>query len=115
MTELGGSQIAAVWSEKGQVELYNLHQALVAVSDSEMMAAFLREEQAKIKPIFSFAGHMTEGFAMDWSPKKPGTRNRECRGYRMSLALPRKREALKAVELQFKILCVIGFRYSSNW
>ncbi|XP_060111410.1 glutamate-rich WD repeat-containing protein 1 [Heteronotia binoei] len=73
VTEFGGSQIAAVWSEKGQVELYNLQDALVAVSDSQMMAYFLREQQAKIKPIFSFAGHMTEGFAMDWSPKKPGT------------------------------------------
>ncbi|XP_015269876.1 PREDICTED: glutamate-rich WD repeat-containing protein 1 [Gekko japonicus] len=73
VTEFGGSQIAAVWSEKGQVELYNLRQALVAVSDPQVMAAFLREEQAKIKPIFSFAGHMVEGFAMDWSPKKPGT------------------------------------------
>ncbi|KAL8176727.1 UNVERIFIED_CONTAM: Glutamate-rich WD repeat-containing protein 1 [Gekko kuhli] len=73
VTEFGGSQIAAVWSEKGQVELYNLREALVAVSDPQAMAAFLREEQAKIKPIFSFAGHMTEGFAMGWSPKKPGT------------------------------------------
>ncbi|XP_054849465.1 glutamate-rich WD repeat-containing protein 1 [Eublepharis macularius] len=73
VTEFGGSQIAAVWSEKGQVNLYDLRSAIVAVSDPQAMAAFLREEQAKIKPIFSFAGHMTEGFAMDWSPKKPGT------------------------------------------
>lgn len=72
MTELGGSQIAAVWSEKGQVDIYDLQRPLVALSDSQAMAAFLREEQAKIKPVFSFAGHMTEGFAMDWSPKKPG-------------------------------------------
>ncbi|XP_053118844.1 glutamate-rich WD repeat-containing protein 1 [Hemicordylus capensis] len=73
VTELGGSQMAAVWSEKGQVDIYDLQRPLVAVSDSQAMAAFLREEQAKIKPIFSFTGHMTEGFAMDWSPKKPGT------------------------------------------
>uniref|UniRef100_A0A8D0DK53 Glutamate-rich WD repeat-containing protein 1 n=1 Tax=Salvator merianae TaxID=96440 RepID=A0A8D0DK53_SALMN len=73
VTELGESQIAAVWSEKGQVNIYDLRKPLVAVSDSQAMAAFLREEQAKIKPIFSFAGHMIEGFALDWSPKKPGT------------------------------------------
>uniref|UniRef100_K7FWY7 Uncharacterized protein n=1 Tax=Pelodiscus sinensis TaxID=13735 RepID=K7FWY7_PELSI len=60
VTQLGGTQVAAVWSEKGQVE--------IAISDPEAMATFLREEQAKIKPLFSFAGHMTEGFAMDWSP-----------------------------------------------
>ncbi|KAF7238840.1 Glutamate-rich WD repeat-containing protein 1 [Varanus komodoensis] len=73
VTELGESQIAAVWSEKGQVDIYDLRQPLVAVSDAQAMAAFLREQQAKIKPVFSFTGHMTEGFAMDWSPKKPGT------------------------------------------
>ncbi|XP_061444080.1 glutamate-rich WD repeat-containing protein 1 [Rhineura floridana] len=73
VTDLGESQIAAVWSEKGRVDIYDLQRPLVALSDSQAMAAFLREEQAKIKPIFSFTGHMTEGFAMDWSPKKPGT------------------------------------------
>nr|XP_060636372.1 glutamate-rich WD repeat-containing protein 1 [Anolis sagrei ordinatus] len=73
VTELGGTPIAAVWSEKGQVNLYDLQQPLAAVFNSQTMAVFLREEQAKIKPIFSFAGHMTEGFAMDWSTKKPGT------------------------------------------
>ncbi|XP_066484279.1 glutamate-rich WD repeat-containing protein 1 [Tiliqua scincoides] len=73
VTELGGSQMAAAWSEKGQVDIYDLRRPLVAVSDSQAMATFLREEQATIKPIFSFTGHMTEGFAMDWSPKKPGT------------------------------------------
>ncbi|XP_075771649.1 glutamate-rich WD repeat-containing protein 1 [Pelodiscus sinensis] len=68
VTQLGGTQVAAVWSEKGQVEIYDLQRPLVAISDPEAMATFLREEQAKIKPLFSFAGHMTEGFAMDWSP-----------------------------------------------
>ncbi|KAL7977442.1 hypothetical protein Chor_009391 [Crotalus horridus] len=73
VTELGETQIAAAWSEKGQVDIYDLQHLLVAVSDPQAMAVFLREEQAKIKPIFSFTGHMSEGFAMDWSPKKPGT------------------------------------------
>ncbi|XP_039191007.1 glutamate-rich WD repeat-containing protein 1 [Crotalus tigris] len=73
VTELGKTQIAAAWSEKGQVDIYDLQHLLVAVSDPQAMAVFLQEEQAKIKPIFSFTGHMSEGFAMDWSPKKPGT------------------------------------------
>ncbi|CAM2110180.1 unnamed protein product [Caretta caretta] len=72
VTQLGGTQVAAVWSEKGQVEIYDLQRPLVAISDPQAMATFLREEQAKIKPLFSFAGHMTEGFAMDWSPMVPG-------------------------------------------
>ncbi|XP_074872122.1 glutamate-rich WD repeat-containing protein 1 [Carettochelys insculpta] len=72
VTQLGGTQVAAVWSEKGQVEIYDLQRPLVAILDPQAMATFLREEQAKIKPLFSFAGHMTEGFAMDWSPLMPG-------------------------------------------
>uniref|UniRef100_A0A8C3HC20 Glutamate-rich WD repeat-containing protein 1 n=1 Tax=Chrysemys picta bellii TaxID=8478 RepID=A0A8C3HC20_CHRPI len=72
VTQLGGTQVAAIWSEKGQVEIYDLQCPLVAISDPQAMATFLREEQAKIKPLFSFAGHMTEGFAMDWSPMVPG-------------------------------------------
>uniref|UniRef100_A0A8C3SDU2 Glutamate-rich WD repeat-containing protein 1 n=1 Tax=Chelydra serpentina TaxID=8475 RepID=A0A8C3SDU2_CHESE len=72
VTQLGGTQVAAVWSEKAQVEIYDLQRPLAAISDPQAMATFLREEQAKIKPLFSFAGHMTEGFAMDWSPMVPG-------------------------------------------
>ncbi|XP_018425798.1 PREDICTED: glutamate-rich WD repeat-containing protein 1 [Nanorana parkeri] len=64
--------VAAVWSEKGQVEIYDLQKQLAAVSDSQTLATFLKEEQAKIKPMFSFSGHMTEGFAMDWSLKTAG-------------------------------------------
>ncbi|KAM9298865.1 glutamate-rich WD repeat-containing protein 1 [Gastrophryne carolinensis] len=65
--------VAAVWSEKGQVEIYDLRKQLAAVTDSQTLSAFLKEEQAKIKPVFSFSGHMTEGFAMDWSPKTAGS------------------------------------------
>lgn len=72
MTSLGSAHIAAVWSEKGQVEIYDLKCPLAALSDPQTMVTFLREEQAKIKPLFSFAGHMTEGFALDWSPKVAG-------------------------------------------
>ncbi|XP_069462732.1 glutamate-rich WD repeat-containing protein 1 [Ambystoma mexicanum] len=72
VASLGGTQVAAVWSEKGQVEIYDLQKQLRAVSDSQALNTFLREEQAKVKPVFSFAGHMTEGFAVDWSPKVEG-------------------------------------------
>ncbi|XP_006277708.1 glutamate-rich WD repeat-containing protein 1 [Alligator mississippiensis] len=72
VTSLGSAHIAAVWSEKGQVEIYDLKCPLAALSDPQTMVTFLREEQAKIKPLFSFAGHMTEGFALDWSPKVAG-------------------------------------------
>ncbi|XP_064416847.1 glutamate-rich WD repeat-containing protein 1 [Latimeria chalumnae] len=72
VTQLGETQVAAVWSEKGQVEVYDLREQRAAVSDPQSLAIFLQEGQAKVQPLFTFAGHMTEGFAMDWSPKVPG-------------------------------------------
>ncbi|XP_073458858.1 glutamate-rich WD repeat-containing protein 1 [Aquarana catesbeiana] len=72
VTTLMDTPVAAVWSEKGQVEIYDLQKQLAAVSDPQNLATFLKEEQAKIKPVYSFSGHMTEGFAMDWSLKTAG-------------------------------------------
>uniref|UniRef100_UPI00398E93E4 glutamate-rich WD repeat-containing protein 1-like n=1 Tax=Pristiophorus japonicus TaxID=55135 RepID=UPI00398E93E4 len=70
--DLSGTQIAAVWSEKGQVELWDLGQQLRAVSEPLAMSSFLRDHQSKLQPIFAFGGHMTEGFAVDWSPLVAG-------------------------------------------
>ncbi|MEE6483077.1 hypothetical protein FKM82_013424 [Ascaphus truei] len=72
VSTLGDTPVAALWSEKGQVEIYDLQKQLAAVTDSQTLAAFLKEEQSKVKPVFTFSGHMTEGFAMDWSPKLAG-------------------------------------------
>ncbi|XP_075047760.1 glutamate-rich WD repeat-containing protein 1 [Mixophyes fleayi] len=72
VSTLLNTPVAAVWSERGLVEIYDLQKQLAAVSDTQALAAYLKEEQAKIKPVFSFSGHMTEGFSMDWSPKTAG-------------------------------------------
>ncbi|EDM07291.1 rCG54268, isoform CRA_a [Rattus norvegicus] len=69
---LGEEPVAGVWSEKGQVEVFALRRLLQVVDDPQALAIFLRDEQARVKPIFSFAGHMGEGFALDWSPRVPG-------------------------------------------
>lgn len=69
---LGEEPVAGVWSEKGQVEVFALRRLLQVVDDPQALAAFLREEQTRVKPIFAFAGHMGEGFALDWSPRVPG-------------------------------------------
>ncbi|XP_074163482.1 glutamate-rich WD repeat-containing protein 1 [Sminthopsis crassicaudata] len=69
---LGETPVAGVWSEKGQVEVFSLRRPLEAVDDPHVLAAFLREEQAHTRPLFAFAGHMAEGFALDWSPRVPG-------------------------------------------
>lgn len=69
---LGEEPVAGVWSEKGQVEVFALRRLLQAVDDPQALATFLRDEQARVKPIFAFAGHMGEGFALDWSPRVSG-------------------------------------------
>ncbi|XP_008284053.1 glutamate-rich WD repeat-containing protein 1 [Stegastes partitus] len=71
VTQCGERSLAAVWSEKGQVEVFDLRVQLEAVHSSAAMAAFV-SEQKEATPLFSFSGHMTEGFAIDWSPKVPG-------------------------------------------
>lgn len=69
---LGEEPVAGIWSEKGQVEVFALRRLLQVVDDPQALATFLRDEQARVKPIFTFAGHMGEGFALDWSPRVSG-------------------------------------------
>lgn len=71
VTQRGEQSLAAVWSEKGQVEIFDLRPQLDAVHNSAAMAAFMRQ-QKEATPLFSFSGHMGEGFAIDWSPTVPG-------------------------------------------
>lgn len=71
VTRRGEQSLAAVWSEKGQVEIFDLQPQLEAVHSSAAMAAFVKQ-QKEATALFSFSGHMTEGFAIDWSPTVPG-------------------------------------------
>lgn len=70
-TQCGQQSLAAVWSEKGQVEIFDLQPQLNAVHSPAAMAAFI-SKQKEATSLFSFSGHMTEGFALDWSPTVPG-------------------------------------------
>ncbi|XP_061632080.1 glutamate-rich WD repeat-containing protein 1 [Phyllopteryx taeniolatus] len=71
VTQRGDQSLAAVWSEKGQVEIFDLQPQLEAVHSSAAMATFM-QQQKEAAALFSFSGHMTEGFAIDWSPMVPG-------------------------------------------
>ncbi|KAM6967818.1 glutamate-rich WD repeat-containing protein 1 [Aplochiton taeniatus] len=71
VTKRGDQSLAAVWSEKGQVEIFDLRLQMEAVHSSAAMTAFIKQ-QKEATPLFSFSGHMTEGFALDWSSKVPG-------------------------------------------
>uniref|UniRef100_A0A8C5LGG4 Glutamate-rich WD repeat-containing protein 1 n=1 Tax=Jaculus jaculus TaxID=51337 RepID=A0A8C5LGG4_JACJA len=68
---LGEEPVAGVRSEKGQVEVFTLRRLLQVVDGPHALVVFLWDEQARVKPIFSFAGHMGEGLALDWPPPPP--------------------------------------------
>lgn len=53
------------------MEIFDLQPQLEAVHSSTAMAAFVGR-QKEATSLFSFSGHMTEGFAIDWSPTVPG-------------------------------------------
>lgn len=78
VTQVGEQSLAAVWSDKGQVEIFDLRSQLEAVHSSAAMAAFIKQ-QKEAAALFSFSGHMTEGFAIDWSPKVPGMWGLSCK------------------------------------
>lgn len=74
VADLPPGPIAAVWSERGSVELYELGPALGVLEEEEGGGdgtPNLRQLKEQ-KPTFSFGGHQDEGYAMDWSPTVPG-------------------------------------------
>jgi ribosome assembly protein RRB1 len=62
--------VCATWSDLGRVYIWDLTNALKAVSDSKAMSDFVRQDSQL--PYFQFNGHQTEGFALDWSPMVSG-------------------------------------------
>ncbi|KAJ9592778.1 hypothetical protein L9F63_015556, partial [Diploptera punctata] len=66
-----GAVLAATWSELGRVHIWNLHEPLQALDDVNLMTNY--KSGTVPTPIFTFAGHQSEGFGIDWCPTKPGT------------------------------------------
>lgn len=61
--------MCAAWNDQGKVQIWNLASALRSLESMQS-----KNESVKIseKPLFTFSGHGTEGYAMDWSPKTVG-------------------------------------------
>lgn len=73
VTELAGvGPVAALWSERGQVEVVALGGALEALGGLEGPGGLLLKQQPPLSPLCTFTGHMGEGFALDWSPTVAG-------------------------------------------
>lgn len=71
VTSINGVSVAASWSETGKVFLWNLSHPIAAVNSHVTMTSYVRNKEAP-KPMFTFSGHQSEGYAMDWSPLKTG-------------------------------------------
>ena len=73
-TKLGDTQVAATWSERKSVHIWGLQEQLKAVDDPILLSEYLKNKKKTIiPPLFTFAGHADEGFALDWSSLTPGS------------------------------------------
>lgn len=70
-TTIANKHLAASWSEIGKVYIWDLTEPLSAIADTKKMASFTKA-QSQYLPLFTFNGHQSEGFAIDWSQSKPG-------------------------------------------
>lgn len=59
--------LASSWSELGKIFIWDLSQPIKAVNDSRIMTSYLLNNESP-EPIFSYTGHLSEGYAMEWSP-----------------------------------------------
>ena len=67
---LGPTQVVATWAENGSVGIWSLNNCLEKLDQPHKGKEWFRDTQAK--PLFEFRGHLTEGFALNWSPLVTG-------------------------------------------
>ncbi|XP_064090403.1 glutamate-rich WD repeat-containing protein 1-like [Macrobrachium nipponense] len=71
-TVMNGNHICASWSELGRVHIWDMKRMMTVVDDNESVGQE-DSDDFDLKPLFTFKGHCTEGFALDWSSTMPGT------------------------------------------
>lgn len=71
LVKLGGRCLAASWSDRGKVFIYDLTTPIHAVADQKSINTYTAQK-VEPKPVFTFGGHLSEGYAVDWSPFKAG-------------------------------------------
>lgn len=69
--KIGNKRLAASWSSVGNVELWDLTNHFFSLNDNYTKTPH-QSVTENIRPLFSFSGHQTEGYAMDWSPTVEG-------------------------------------------
>lgn len=79
-TKVGGTVLGASWSELGRVNIWNLQEQLNAIENPTLLAAYNKNNE-DIKPLYTFKGHLSEGFGLDWCRAELGTlASGDCKG-----------------------------------
>ena len=68
-SHIHGKCIVSTWSDLGVVNIYEFDKHFAAIDAS---VSGPTDERIKCQPVFSFSGHQSEGFAMDWSRNVTG-------------------------------------------
>lgn len=82
-TQVGSTALAASWSELGRVNIWNLNDQLRALENEHTFKAYQKahDKGENISPIYTFKGHLSEGYGVDWSPLEAGTlATGDCKG-----------------------------------
>jgi len=66
---IGPTPVAAAWGENGTVAIWNLSSVMSKLDQATNSKEVYREEAP---PLQAFSGHLSEGFALDWSQTDPG-------------------------------------------
>lgn len=65
---VGDKKLTATWSDTGKVHVWDTTTAMASLD----LPNTPDHQKIETRPLFTFAGHQTEGFALDWSPTVPG-------------------------------------------
>ncbi|CAG5096171.1 Similar to Grwd1: Glutamate-rich WD repeat-containing protein 1 (Mus musculus) [Cotesia congregata] len=83
-TQFSGATFAASWSELGRVNLWNLDEQLKALESPATLSAYNKRAEKLTespKPFFTFKGHLSEGYGLDWCSTEPGVlASGDCKG-----------------------------------
>lgn len=72
VNKISGKTLTASWSDKGKVHIYDLTTSVQAVADQRSIKTYTAQN-VDPKPKFTFGGHLTEGYALDWSRTRTGS------------------------------------------
>ncbi|XP_054011259.1 glutamate-rich WD repeat-containing protein 1 [Hylaeus anthracinus] len=83
-TKIGETPLVASWSELGRVHIWNLEEQLKVLDNNELLHAYRKKcekNDGGVKPLFTFKGHLSEGYSIDWCPTEVGTlASGDCKG-----------------------------------